>query len=578
MSHFHSISFSSALVLGAGLLFCPKPQAQTTGTSPQPNVEPLRVYSREVVVDISVSDANGKPVRGLTREDFTIQEDGKPISPRSFVEHRTDQDQPAASAVSRPSLAPGTFTNAGMPESTRPLNMLLIDSLDTPITTQSIVQKRLLEFVDKITPGTRMAVFTLSSTGQLSLVQGFTTDPELLRKAIKSHKMDLQIPPLEDFGQDPNAQVAPSPDENKEAARILNSSPAGKLDMGVECSHMSVRGQYTFDALSEIARYVSGMPGRKNLIWYTGLFPTSMRDNHGTVCVDFRKDFGAASERLAHSHVALYPVDPRALDILAHENPDSRIVKLQNAEHLRMEGVAEDGGGKAFYNNNDLAAAAVQAVDAGSNYYTVAYLPQDEPDTRRHTISASVDKPNLNLIYRHSYHALAPDETISGQTIQKATPLQTAMMPGAPPPTEILFQVNVAQAPAVDNTLQPGNTVDSREMKPPYRHLTLSYAIDPGAIQFDKADDGNFHGQFEYAVDVYDSGSGKLLNSNVMAAKPSLPPAVYQSILANGARLRQKIDVPARGQYVLRIGVHDMTTHHTGAIEVPGNSVITAAP
>jgi VWFA-related protein len=576
MRYSHLISFLSAVVLGAGLVCCPKPQAQTTGTPLLPNVAPLRVYSREVVVDISVTDAAGNPVRGLTRENFTIMEDGKPISPRSFREHRTDQDQPAPSVAPRPTLSPGTFTNAGLPESTRPLNMLLIDSLDTPLTTQSIVQKRLLEFVNKLAPGTRMAVFTLSSTGKLSLVQGFTTDPDLLMKAIKSHKMDLQIPPLEDFGQDPNAAVAPLPDENKRAAKILNSSPVGKLDLSVECNHISARGQYTFDALSEIARYVSGMPGRKNLIWYTGLFPNSMRDQQGTVCVDFRKDFGTVSERLGHSHVVLYPVDPRALDILAHENPDSRIVRLQNNEHLRMEAVAGDGGGKAFYNNNDLAAAALQAVDAGSNYYTVTYLPPDEPDTRRHTISATVDKPNLNLVYRHSYHDLAPDETVSGQAIQKATPLQTAMLPGALQPTEILFQVKVAQTPATDNTLQPGNSVDPREMKPPYRHLNLAYSIDPGGIQFDKADDGNFHGQFEYAVNVYDAGSGKLLNSNVMAAKPSLPPALYQSILTNGAKLRQTIDVPARGQYVLRIGVHDMTTQHTGAIEVPATSVIAA--
>jgi hypothetical protein len=54
-----------------------------------------------------------------------------------------------------------------------------------------------------------------------------------------------------------------------------------------------------------------------------------------------------------------------------------------------------------------------------------------------------------------------------------------------------------------------------------------------------------------------------------MAAKPSLPPAVYQSMLDSGANLRQEIAVPAKGEYILRIGVHDLTTDHVGAIEVP---------
>jgi VWFA-related protein len=546
---------------------------------PSPGVEPLQIFSREVVVDVNVTDAKGNPVHGLTKEDFTVLDDGKPISPRDFREHRSDQDQPGSSLAGIVPLPPGTFTNAGMPESARPLNMLLIDSLDTPMSTQSIVQKRLLEFVDKITPGTRMAVFTLSSTGQLSMVQGFTTDPDLLKKAIKSHKMDLQIPPLEDFGQEPTDVPSPETNQNPRVARILDRSPAGKLDLNVECNHISERGQYSFNALSEIARYVSGMPGRKNLIWYTGLFPTSMRDKQGTVCVDFKEDFRSIDERLGHSHIVLYPIDPRALDIVAKAAPDSRILNLQNVEHLRMEGLAAGGGGKAFYNNNDLAAAAAQAVDAGSNYYSLAYTPQNQiADTRLHTISVNVDKPDLNLVYRRGYHAVAGNETLSGQTIHKATPLESAMLRGALQPTEILFRVSVASAPSADTTLQPGNNVDVKEMKPPYRHLTLSYTIDASGIQFDKADDGKYHGQFEYAVDVYDADSGKLLNSNVMAARPGLPPAVYQSILSSGAKLRQTIDVPARGQYVLRIGVHDMTTQHIGAIEVPGASVGSTTP
>jgi VWFA-related protein len=569
------LSVSSTFVIGVALLGVQQLQAQAVEASG----EPIRVFSREVVVDVNVTDANGKPIHGLTGDDFTVLDDGKPVTPRSFREHRSDQDQPELPSAARTAPGPGTFTNAGLPESSRPLNMLLIDSLDTPLSTQSIVQKRVLEFLDKMPPGTRMAVFTLSTTGQLSMVQGFTTDPDLLKKAIKGHKMDLQIPSLEDYGQEPNDVGPPLPDQNKRAAKILNESADGKLDLSVECNHVAERGAYTASALSEIARYVSGMPGRKNLIWYTGLFPTTMRDKQGTACVDLRTEFNSVGGLLGNSHVVLYPIDPRALDIIAKANPDSRIIRIQNVEHLRMEAFAEDGGGKAFYNNNDLAAGAAQAVDAGSNFYTVAYVPENQVlDTRRHTISVTVNKPDLNLVYRHSYHALMVDETVSGQTIHKASPLETAMLRGALQPTEILFRVNVAQAPAADGTLQPGNNADTKEMKPPYRHLTLSYSVDAGGIQFDKADDGNFHGQFEYAVDVYDTGSGKLLNSNVLMAHPSLPPAVYKSILDNGAKLHQTIDVPARGQYVLRIGIHDMTTQRLGAIEVPAASISAGTP
>jgi hypothetical protein len=239
-----------------------------------------------------------------------------------------------------------------------------------------------------------------------------------------------------------------------------------------------------------------------------------------------------------------------------------------------MEGVAESTGGKTFFNTNDLAGAAQQAIDTGANYYTIIYAPTNQTmDTRRRSITVKVDQPDLNLLYRHGYHALPPNTTLSGKPVDKATPLQTAMMRGALQPTEILFHVTVALAPATDATLPPGSNPDPKAMKPPYRHLTLNYLIDINGIQFDLSDDGNYHGQFEYAVNVYDTDDGKLVNSGTMAAKPALADDAYESMLEGGAKLRQEIAVPAKGEYILRIGVHDLATGHLGVMEVPVSAI-----
>ncbi len=146
------------------------------------------------------------------------------------------------------------------------------------------------------------------------------------------------------------------------------------------------------------------------------------------------------------------------------------------------------------------------------------------------------------------------------------------MMRGTLQPTEILFHVSVTPAPATDATLPPGNSANPKAMKPPYRHLSLAYLVDLKTLQFDPSSDGAYHGQFEYAVNVYDN-DGRLINSSTMAAKPALPPNVYQSMLANGVKLHQDIAVPAKGDYTLRIGLHDLTTEHVGAIEVPTSSI-----
>jgi VWFA-related protein len=565
-----------ALILTASLLGSTALSAQTaaqTAASPTPT-QPLRVYSREVVVDVDVSDAKGNPVHGLTNDNFLVLENNHPMLPRSFREHRVDE-KPDSTAPAAPSLPPNNFTNAA-PESFRPLEILLLDSLNTPVATQSSLRQRMVQFVEKLPAGTRIAVFALSATGQLSMIQGFTTDQELLRKAIKSHKLDIGIPPLEDAGQDTDMQTSPSESQqNAKVAQALATTQP-KIDLTLECNHAAARVQYTSNTFAMIARYVSGMPGRKNLVWYTGAFPGRMRDSHGTTCYDAREDIDSADDLLERSHVVVYPIDPRSMDSIAQQGADSRIARLQTVEHLEMESVAEQTGGEAFYNTNDYTGAANQAIDAGSNYYTITYVPTDQRyDTRLRNIKVTVNQPGLTLLYKRGYNAYPPGTTTTpaGRPITEATPLQSAMMRGTLEPSEILFQIATAQAPAPDTSLPPGNTPGPKAMTPPYRHISLTYTIDIRGLQFEPTDDLVYHAQFEYLVNVYDAADGKLVNSSAMATKPNVPAAVYKSMLATGAKLRQEIDVPAKGDYVLRIGVHDLNNNHIGAIEIPTSSI-----
>jgi VWFA-related protein len=552
---------------------CRQLGAQTSPTAQPSPAAPVRVYTREVLVDINVTDAKGNFVHGLTRDNFTVLEDGKPMTPRSFREHTPDQQPASSPTPAGPSLPPNTFTNAAAPDTGRPLNILLLDSLDIPIATQAILRQRVADFVDKVPQGTRLAVMGLSATGQLSLIQGFTSDRELLKKAVKSRAFDMQIPPLEDSGQEQESGPVDQGPQNARVAKAQKSTQPA-YDANLECNHAAARGEYTITALTQIGHYLSGMPGRKNLIWYTGAFPTRMTNKQNDLCYDLRDDLGAAEGWLSHSQVTVYSIDPRALDALAQHDPTSRIVRRQAAEHLVMEAFAEHTGGKTFYASNDLAAGAQQAIEAGSNFYAITYIPTNQTwDTRRRSITVQVDQPGLNLLYRPDYRAVPPGETLRSGPVVRATPLQSAMMRGTLQPTDIVFQVGAALAPATDASLPTGNIPDPKAMKPPYRHVTLTYTIDINGLQFDQAPDGSYHGQFEYAVNVYDPGDGKLLNSSAMAAKPSLPPAVYQSMLSSGVKLHQDVALPAKGDYILRIGVHDTTTDRLGALEIPASSI-----
>jgi hypothetical protein len=43
----------------------------------------------------------------------------------------------------------------------------------------------------------------------------------------------------------------------------------------------------------------------------------------------------------------------------------------------RMEDIARETGGEAFYNQNDLRNLTLRRLDEGTSYYILAYVPED---------------------------------------------------------------------------------------------------------------------------------------------------------------------------------------------------------
>jgi VWFA-related protein len=518
----------------------------------------LRARVPLTILDVVVTDSKGHPVHGLKQSDFTILEDGKEMTPNSFEEHRSDEATPTTPI--QLDLSPDTFTNVTptQPKSS-PINILLIDNLNTPTSTQQIVRTELLSFVNKLQPGARVAVFGFNF--HLSVLQGFTSDHELLKAAINDKKNIALAPPLEDQGQD-----------------ATNDAPGSiTIPCDTVLEHEASRGQYAITAMKQIARYLSGVPGRKNLIWFAGSFPLQDGPCPDGDAYDLTADIHSATDALARAHVAIYPVDPRAMDALAQGNQTVAI--KQAAEHLTMDALAEPTGGKSTYNSNDLAGAAEDAVDTGSNFYALTYTPLNQTlDSRFRTIKVQVDQPGLKLAYRNGYYAIDPGTTLSGAKADQLTPMQAALMRGGLDATQILFKVKVTQSPGTEQVLPVSNQPDAKQMHPPYRRYSLAYAIDVNGIDFAVGIDGNYRGDFELGARVYNADGDEILNAVSKIVEPILPPAVYRSMLRGGANAHQEIDVPATGDYFLRIAVHDLTSDRVGSIEVPTSSISLARP
>jgi VWFA-related protein len=602
MNSFSRFRLGAVLVvlLAAGLAAAQNASTSTPQKSPgaaqqsAPATE-LKLPVPLVVEDVTVLDHNDQQVRGLKASDLTITEDGKPVTVRVFEEH-VPPAQPAT-IPKAPDLGPDVFTNVPTALHDNSLYILLLDALNTPLNDQSYVRQQMLKYLKTLPPGMRVAVFGLGT--RLFLLQGFTSNPEILETAINSKRSKGSSPLLDDpvSGgpvEQMSDQMQDSMNMNDPAAQLAVANMQ-QFEAETATQVTRLRMIYTLQAMDELARYLAAFPGRKSLIWFSGSFPLNifpdetLQNPFGPVA-DFEDDVRKTTDLMARSRVAVYPVDGRGLFLnpavsasqsgaslvrSTRTNPspfataERKFFEQTSAEHATMDMIAQETGGKAFYNTNGLKEAVQKVAEIGDHYYTIAYTPPNaklDGGYRRIAIKAS--QPGLHLEYRNGYFADDPNAEKRGQKVLPESAMSVAMTRGGPGPAEILFEVGVVPGDTPGDTITKGTKPDPKLMKPPYLTYTVQYLIDVRTAEFTATDKDRQHGQIEFASFVYDA-DGALVNSADQALNLDLTPDRFAQISKQGLLVRQTIEIPVKGEYFLRIGVHDLTSDRVGAVEVP---------
>jgi len=565
----------------------------------------LHTQSNIVLLDVVVTAGN-KPMHGLTQDKFQVFDNGKPQQISSFEEHQPSD----APVVAKPlALDPNIYTNAPEYIVDSAANVLLLDALNTPETDQQSVRQQMIKYLKTVAPGTRIAVFTLAS--QLRMVEGFTTNAGMIVASLTG-KDNAQ--PSTVLSPDFNSQLA----DQANVADSLGASPLAVSSMqqflgDLTSFQTDLRVRMTLDALQELARYLSSVPGRKNLIWFSASFPLSI-DPDTTLPSEFEvlrnysSDVRLTDSMLSQARVAVYPIDARGLMVPPTSEASNAIAKsslglpsamsnagggrhgggatggravnnsagnaaataesktlLQNMqEHATMQQVAEDTGGEAFMNTNGIKEAIEQAVANGSSYYTISYSPHLENfDGSFHTLKIKVDG-QYETAYRHGYYAedLAKAKV---DPVESRRMMASALQPDSPPLSELLFKVRVQPADA-QSTTTPA-TMPVHMAKGTLMHYVIDYGVPVHSVNFTTTADGVHHAHLEFAVIAFDA-NGKKLNFVDQNANFDLDAAHYDQFLKYALPLHQEIDLPA-GKASVRIVVHDLINQHVGAIEVP---------
>jgi VWFA-related protein len=543
--------------------------APAQAETPQPSIT-LHQTVNNVLVDVVVTDRNGKPVTGLTKEQFQVMENGTAQQISFFEEHQAPMYTPP---VPRPvQLPPNVYTNINSSASKHgPVLVLLMDALNTPSADQVRVRLNMLSYLRKIPAGQPIAIFTL--TTHLTMIQGFNSDPATLIAALDQiDALQKQLHLTDDPGHDSYVDSMPK--------LGIGSGFNGAADLIApftrheQAARLDDRVRITLEAFSSLGIYLSALPGRKSLIWFSGSFPLSIGTEADLASArNYEEPLRKTTDLLKLARVAVYPLDPNELananmfsSTQANNgslgNAGSALTSLDTeatgtfATHATMDTLAEATGGRTFHNNLDLTSEISTVTQLGANYYTVGYAPKDVTYNNKYRkLTVKVDSPKAKLDYRRGYYAEDPAKTGS-DVLANPEPNTALLLRGAPAATDILFKVRVA----------PTEGDAAKAAKSGMVRYSVNWAVDLHGVPLPVAANGMRHGSMQLAVVAYNR-EAKAVNKATLPVALLLQPDEYQAYLKSGLQFHQEIDLPP-GAVFLRVAIADTIQNRAGAMDI----------
>ena len=494
-----------------GLLLLAVPLAGASQTPPEPAI--FRSGTRLVEVQVVVRDPPVRPPigtrswfawvldsgppfgapgvvhAGFTKSDFVLLDNGKP---QDIAVFHTSAD--ASTSETALPVPPGGVSNR---EDARdqPVNgatAVLIDFLNTDFGCLGYERMGMTKLLRSITEAdSRTALYTLGEN--LHVLQDFTDDPQRLMNAVAA------------LGAPHGKLPAPFTAAIKDYGDLL--------DLGRE----QVHAQMTVKALRMILQHLSGMPGRKSLIWLL----------HKPDRVPF--SVMAMAQR---ANIVLYPVLVRATG--GELCPGAPISDAQE--------LASATGGRAFFDSLDLGFAMRATEEDSASAYVLGYYPAEAIlDGKYHNITVKLrDKgfeKKLEMHYRPGYFAT-----------------KALLPPPAPTPQE-LFESPVdvtgigLTAKAVPDPQHPGR-------------YEVSLAVDLHDVHMDSKD-GRFAGDIELTI----PNPGTRGTVRAMHAALNLSTEDFARALQRGLPITVT-DVESEGGQI-RVTVRDSATGAAGSVRIP---------
>jgi VWFA-related protein len=378
----------------------PQPQATKSGQG----LYRLRVESELVLVNVVARDKQGKPVTGLTRDDFTLLEDGKAQRVSSFDFENLDTTPMIAGGPSQQSTnGPAgktkpilTAKDADEALSNKRVIVLFFDlSSLGPDEAERSVQAAKKYVQTKMTSADLIAIVTLASS--LRLDQDFTGDQARLLHVLN------RLSRSEGQGMD-NGSTG-------DADGIEETGDAYTPD---ESEYNQFNTDRKLQALQSLSQVLGKFNQKKSIIYFSSGMTQTGIENQAAL--------RAAINTAIKANVAIYTMDSRGLEaeppggsaataslrgtaMYSGAAVQSRL-DANFASQETLTTLSGDTGGKAFLDTNDLGQVFDRVQRDTSVYYVLGYKSSNAlRDGKYRHIQVKVNRPGVTLEFRKGYYA-----------------------------------------------------------------------------------------------------------------------------------------------------------------------------
>ena len=527
------------------------------GFTPQPEptgpVIQLRAATRVVEIEVSAQGGNGHPADNLKQADFTVFDNGHP---RPFTIFSFNSGTAAALTLVAPRAGPvappGAFSNLGAAPTMETAHsaVLLVDAFNGWFENFNNARQAVVGALAQLPPDERIALYVISRYQGLQLLQDYTTDRARLREAITKYIPSGTCPAPEPAGQEEeaigagtqfNADMGPPPPAATDDSEASNDAKARAYEAAFAKSPCQGSGRAGAAnlrngvesvrlALEALASSLESLPGRKSVFWITEGFPPTMFQNNAQYAG--KQLWDKTFAQLNDANVAVSTLDSNGM-----EGPP----RLWGAGGvLAMQQVATTTGGRAFYNNGDLAAALATGITATRSSYTLGFY-LDKLDRKYHTLKVVVDRPGVTLTYRHGYYA---EDDAQRAASHKKTDLRTALLNPAGE-TGVGITVWIQRA---------GTTLD------------LTVNLDPYSLTV-RAGNGSWLGQVDELF-VERNADGRELGRETDTKRFQMTARGRSQVARDGLNLKRSLRL-APGATALEVVIRDHDSGRVGSLNVP---------